>query len=136
VEVGSRRLAVEVTVAHPLDARRMDRYLSQGLSVIEIDLARCARDLSRDEIAEMVVGPGPHKRWAFNVRAAQLRRKVWARATSRPKVSRGYGPQVANCPLRVRSGARNAFANIVKDCNACEHCLEVGSLGAYVECAG
>lgn len=70
-----RELLVEITVTHGVDGDKRKRIMGLGISCLEIDLAGIGYDLPRKELEEIVVDGVDHKRWLYNVDAAEKIRK-------------------------------------------------------------
>ena len=127
VESNGRRLLVEVTVTHGVDHDKLRRIRELGLSCLEIDLSHAPRDLGPEELEKIVVDGTAHKRWLHNVRANKARNTMLAEATLLYTVYRGMALHVDGCPIPARVWKRNAYANVIDDCTACEHVLMIGN---------
>lgn len=123
--VAGRPLLIEVRVTHEVDGHKLKRIQNLNVSAIEIDLSGAPRNLLPEDLEELVVEAGPHKRWVHNVVAARKREQVLSEATVRPMIERGFALHVDGCPLPARVWNGKPYANVVDDCTGCEHALEI-----------
>ena len=73
--VSRHRLIIEVKVSHAVDARKLALLKARGESVLEIDLSRVDRDLSREALAEQILGKAPRV-WLFHRRVERRRLEI------------------------------------------------------------
>ena len=123
VRVRDRPLLVEVKVTHGVDDQKLKKIRELGLSCIEIDLSGIERDLSRENLQEVIVDDGASKRWVHNVRAHEERKKVLSEAILLESVDRGMAVHADGCPIRARVWNGKPYANMVDDCVGCEHMM-------------
>lgn len=134
--ISGRKVAIEVRVTHAVDERKIERLRELGLSTVEIDLSRAARDLSMAALEPLVVGGGSHKKWVYNAAAERRRNAVLATGRTLRTVNRGLALHVDGCPINARVFKGQAYANVVDDCIGCEHAIEIGVNMRTVTCGG
>lgn len=59
-------LLVEIAVTHFVDEAKLTKLARLGISTIELDLSRVARDLTAAELEQLLLHETTGKRWAFN----------------------------------------------------------------------
>lgn len=134
--ISGRRIAIEIRVTHAVDSIKIERFRDLGLSAVEIDLSRRARDLSMPALEPLVVGAGPHKRWVYNAAAERRRSMMLATGRTLRTVSRRLALHVDGCPIQARVFKGQAYANVVDDCVGCQHAIDIGENMSTVTCAG
>lgn len=134
--ISGRKVAIEVRVTHAVDERKIERLRELGLSTVEIDLSRAARDLSMVSLEPLVIGGGAHKKWVYNAAAERRRNVVLASGRILPTVYRGMALHVDGCPINARVFRGRAYANVLDDCTGCDHAIEFGDNMRTVTCGG
>lgn len=135
VDVGDRRLFVEIVVTHDIDENKEKALRGMDVSVLAIDLSSVARAASLEEIRKLVVDGVESKRWVINVRADEVRRQAVALGRFLPPIQRGMATHVDGCPSPyARKYKGKAYANILRDCLDCGYNVEGGFPG--VTCLG
>lgn len=76
--LGEHEVLIEVTVFHDLSDLKRERLAELGLPVLEIDLARYAGQVTREELRRIVLGPSEAKVWAFHPRIERKREELVA----------------------------------------------------------
>jgi Competence protein CoiA-like family len=127
-------LSIEIRVTHPVDSLKLKRISELGLSTLEIDLSKAARNLTELDLETLVIGPGAHKKWLYNA-GVEAKRSEMLSAARILAVSEGnFYSQVYGCPLWKKSTKRGEpYADLDEDCSECQHALEVSS--KYVLCS-
>jgi hypothetical protein len=121
-------LSIEIRVTHPVDSLKLKRISELGLSTLEIDLSKAARNLTFMEIETLVIGAGEHKKWLYNA-GVEAKRSEMLSAARILVVSEGnfYSP-VYGCPLWKKSTKRGEpYADLHEDCSECPHALALTS---------
>ena len=121
VRVRDRPLLVEVKVTHGIDDQKLKEIKELGLSCVEIDLSVVERDLSREDLKELIIDDSATKRWVHNTRAHEERKKALSEATLLESVDRGMAVHADGCPIRARVWNEKPYANMMDDCTGCEH---------------
>ncbi|WP_126447927.1 hypothetical protein [Sulfuricystis multivorans] len=62
----SHSLLIEVTVTNPISDERIERLASIGWPVLEIDISRMGGNVTRDELARLVLDEVAGKRWLYH----------------------------------------------------------------------
>jgi hypothetical protein len=127
--IGDHRLAIEITVTHKTDDKKVQCLSRHGCSILEIDLSGQPRFLSLEELKELIVNGVAQKRWRFNSYSEQLRREVELACERKALVSRGLALHVDDCPIPARVWRGKPYANVIDDCWSCEHCVQSGVSG-------
>lgn len=136
VWIHGRRVAIEIRVTHEVNIAKAAHFRSMGLSAVEIDLSRVPRDLALDDIRPLVLGGGKHKKWVYNAAAERRRREILASGRLLRTVHRGLALHVDGCPISARVYRGRPYANVIDDCNGCEHAIEIGGNMRTVVCGG
>lgn len=127
VRINGRELLVEVTVTHRTGGDKVSKIRELGVSCLEIDLSDTDRGLAREELERVVVEGTGRKRWLYNVRAEERRRRKLSEGTVLFSVHRGLAWHVDGCPVPARTWRGNHYANVIHDCTGCEHMLSASS---------
>ena len=122
--VRGRPLLIEVRVTHEVDDEKTKRIQNLDVSAVEVDLSGAPRDLLPNDLEELVVESGGHKRWVHNVLATRRREQILSEAAVRPTIYRGLALHVDGCPLPARVWKGRPYANVIDDCSGCEHALD------------
>jgi len=70
------RICVEVTVTNPIDSAREERYSSQGIAALEIDLRVFSGRVTRDQLRRVVIDELVGKRWIYHPLQASQRKML------------------------------------------------------------
>ncbi len=134
VQIAGRNLLVEVTVTHGPDKEKLRKIRGLGVSCVEIDLSKTDRGLSRAELEKIVVDGTRQKRWLYNVRAEERRRRKLSEGLLLFSVHRGFAWHVDGCPIPARVWRGNHYANVIDDCTGCDHFLNAdGDIGVVCD---
>ena len=133
VEIGGRRLLVEVTVTHGVNGDKLRKVKELGLSCVEIDLSDAERNLAREEVETIVVDENSKKSWLHNVRANEERKRMLSEATLLPSLYRGLALHVDRCPIPAGTWKGKPYANVIDDCIGCKHMLTIGDIGVICD---
>jgi hypothetical protein len=105
----TRRLIIEIRVTHAVDARKRAILKKRGDSVLEIDLSKVDRDITRDDLAALLVKDAP-RRWIYHERIEQreIEISVARRAQEAAQVARrSFAISMSNREDKERTQARN-----------------------------
>lgn len=116
-------LIIEVKVTHAVDAEKMHKIRSLGISALEIDLASCVDDLSFATLASVVVEGYDAKRWLYNSKAESMWAELVASGVQKVAVKRGIAYRVAPCPIAARTTKGQPYADFELDCIRCQHLI-------------
>ncbi len=134
--ISGRELLIEVFVTQRVEPEKLGQIRRADVSVVEIDLSKVDRELTRESIRDLVVGDAGIKNWLFNSRAASRHAAMMEKAVFRKSIQRGFAVHVDDCPIRARVWRGKPYANVVDDCLGCDHALEVGENMSHVRCDG
>ena len=129
--IENRLLIIEIFVTHGVDARKIEHIREMGVSAIEIDLSEMPRDLPREMIRHTILDGHVNKRWLYNTVADSRLQQILNASTRKPILQRG-GLRVPNCP--IKSG-QNTYADVIRECAYCDHCVEIGVEQDYIKCS-
>jgi hypothetical protein len=121
-------LSIEIRVTHPVDSVKLKRIIELGLSTLEIDLSKVARNLTLLQLETLVIGAGDHKKWLYNTSAEAKRSEMLSASKTLPISKGGFYNQVYGCPLWKKSTKKGKpYADLDEDCCYCEHALDISS---------
>jgi len=111
-----------------------------GFSCLEIDLSSIKRELSVEELEEIVIEKVEYKKWMHNEKSSLIKEKAISLAERKKIIERGFANHVDNCPIATRVYRGKPYANVIDDCLYCEYCLQVGDglgvIGDEIYCSG
>jgi hypothetical protein len=140
VYVKGRPLLIEITVTHKTDSSKVDKIKRMGFSCLEIDLSNIKRELSIEDLEEIVIDKVEHKRWLHNEKSSLIKKKAISLTEKKKIVQRGFANHVDLCPIETRVYRGKPYANVIDDCLYCEYCLQVGDgsgvIGDEINCSG
>lgn len=117
-----QRLSIEIRVTHPVDLLKLKRISELGLSTLEIDLSKVARNLTYPQLEILVIGTGAHKKWLYNAGAETKRSEMLSTGKVLPVSTGNFYSPVYSCPLWKKSTKRGEpYADLEDDCNECRH---------------
>ncbi|MET0014368.1 MAG: competence protein CoiA family protein [Sedimenticola sp.] len=128
VDIDGRSIAIEIFVTHRVDEEKTQRFRQLGLSAIEIDLSKVARDLEPEQLDSIVIEGKEQKRWLFHTDVAPREKEAWEQANRLSIVERGLAKHVDGCPIPAREYKGKPYANVIDDCIGCPHSLEIGNV--------
>lgn len=67
LEIGGKKLIVEIAVTHFIDKSKYQKIVNQGISVVEIDLSQFKNNFDLHMLEELVVTGTQYKKWIYNV---------------------------------------------------------------------
>lgn len=76
LEIGDKKLIVEIAVTHFIDKDKHQKILTHGISVIEIDLSSFKDNFELGLLEELVITGTKYKKWIFN-KVAETNWKKW-----------------------------------------------------------
>lgn len=139
VWVKGRPLMIEITVTHKTESPKIEKIKQLGISCLEIDLSNIQREISVEELEEILIEEVKYKHWLHNEKAYAYKNKALAFAEKKPPIERGWALHIDGCPIRSRVYRGKPYANVIDDCLACEYCLHIGdgeSGIGDIHCAG
>ena len=135
VYAGGKSFFVEIFVTHPINDEKLKKLENRNISTIEVDLSHVERNISVDELSEILLKNDPRKTWKFNSKA-----KIWLQrfieVSEKKKItSRGLTIHVDGCPIAVRKWRGKAYANFYDDCIGCIYCIS-NAYDDFILCSG
>ena len=144
IRSGNSILIVEIFVTHPVDDDKLAKIHDKNISSIEIDLSKQDRNISIDELSQILLENLQSKRWIYNSRET-----IWynnflcasKKLVMTPIKNQIYdcGWLVFGCPVPSRKWEGKQCANYGHDCNRCPYHIETikGSNNSrYILCTG
>lgn len=125
-------LIVEIAVTHKIDENKLMKIKRMGISVLEISIPD--REITMEELQQLVVSDTENKKWIYNVRAEQILKKVLNSAERKDIVQRGFATHVDYCYIRARVWKGKPYANVIDDCINCEYCVDGHPMKGTVYC--
>lgn len=121
-------LSIEIRVTHPVDSLKLQRISELGLSTLEIDLSKVARNLTLLHLKTLVIGAGAHKKWLYNADVESKRSEMLSSGRSLPVTTGNFYNPVYGCPLWKKNTKRGEpYADLNEDCSECQHALDISS---------
>jgi hypothetical protein len=136
VYVKGRPLLIEITVTHQTEASKINKIMGLGLSCLELDLSRIKREISLEELEEIVIERVEHKGWLHNERSSIYKNKAISLTEKKRVIQRGFANHVDYCPTNSRIYKGKPYANVIDDCIYCEYCLQVSEGMEIIYCSG
>jgi len=135
LEVGGRKLLVEVIVTHAVDDEKLSKIKELGISAIEIDLSSAPRDIPREILSELIVDKNDNKEWLNNEKANTTYKEIMEN-TVRKEIIHGWNSIVEKCPEKMRKWNGKYVKNVsVDNCMWCKYCLDA-PIASYIRCIG
>lgn len=126
---GNKILLVEIYVTHKIDEEKLKKIKLLGLSTIEIDLSKTDREISYEDLKNILINNCSEKQWIFNNFVETNVKKLYYVSKIYPVTDRTsrYNKElyhVDNCPKKARIYNGKPFANVELDCYECEYFIE------------
>jgi len=134
IYVGTKRLYIEIFVAHRVDKEKLHKLQEANISTIEIDLSKLDHSITTEELTALLTENNNSKNWLYNAFAHENLRKFYYVADWRKIISKEFYTRVDGCPIAVRSWHGKAYANL-DDCLGCEYCISHTYKGGIL-CSG
>lgn len=136
VYVKGRPLLIEITVTHKTDSEKIAKIKKAGISCLEINLSKIKREISVDDLEDIVVDQIELKNWLHNERVAFYKNKAKSVVERKRIIQRGFAVHVDYCPIESRIYRGKPYANVIDDCSSCEYCLDLKSGDNVIYCSG
>lgn len=131
-EIQGETILIEIYVTHRVDSTKLARIRNLGLSAIEIDLSLTPRNLSIEDIENLIIAGGSHKQWLYNAKVEQRKAEVFATGRALHSVQRNYSQHVLNCPIRARIWKGQFYVSLTEDCNYCKNAIHISQFNTVV----
>ncbi|MBR1763449.1 MAG: topoisomerase DNA-binding C4 zinc finger domain-containing protein [Eubacterium sp.] len=135
--VGNKKIYIEIFVTHAIDENKLKRIKSENISTIEIDLSDIDRNISKEELTEMLLKDNPAKKWIYN----KLENEWYNRFIKHSIKLMINGSRVYHCPKSKKKWKGPPYAVITLDCQECEYCTDINydyvrENNNYILCSG
>lgn len=132
---GDKYFFIEIYVTHPIDDEKLKKLKGKKISTIEIDLSKEKRDISVEELSDILLKTSPQKSWKYNAVSEKWYQRFEKASDKMPLTQRGLALHVDGCPIGIRNWKGKNYANFVDDCTGCEYCISYAHEG-YILCSG
>lgn len=132
---GDKYFFIEIYVSHPIDDEKLKKLKEKNISTIEIDLSKIKRDISVEELSDILLKTSPQKSWKYNAVSGKWYQRFVKASDKMPLTQRGLALHVDGCPIGIRNWKGKNYANFVDDCTGCEYCISYAHEG-YILCSG
>lgn len=135
VDSGDEHFFIEIYVTHPIDDEKLKKLKEKKICTIEIDLSKIKRDISVEELSDILLKSSDRKSWKYNAVSEKWYQRFEKASDKMPLTQRGLALHVDGCPIGIRNWKGKNYANFVDDCTGCEYCISYAHEG-YVLCSG
>ena len=134
---GDKYFFIEIYVTHPIDDEKLKKLKEKKISTIEIDLSKIKRDISVEELSDILLNSSPQKSWKYHTESGKWYRHFEKNASDELPLKRHGGETyyVDRCPLGIQGLNRTNYANVRDECMRCEYCISY-SRGKNLLCSG
>ena len=134
---GDKYFFIEIYVTHPIDDEKLKKLKENNISTIEIDLSKIKRDISVEELSDILLNSSPQKSWKYHTESEKWYRHFEKDASDELPLKRHGGETyyVDRCPLGIQDLNRTYYANVRDECMRCEYCISY-SRGKNLLCSG
>lgn len=132
---GDKYFFIEIYVTHPIDDEKLKKLKEKNISTIEIDLSKIKRDISVEELSDILLKDSDRKSWKYNAVSDKWYQRFVKASDKMPLTQRGLALHVDGCPIGIRNRKGKNYANFVDDCTGCEYCFSYAHEG-YILCSG
>lgn len=132
---GDKYFFIEIYVSHPIDDEKLKKLKEKNISTIEIDLSKIKRDISVEELSDILLKSSDRKSWKYNAVSEKWYQRFEKASDKMPLTQRGLALHVDGCPIGIRNRKEKNYANFVDDCTGCEYCFSYAHEG-YILCSG
>ena len=132
---GDKYFFIEIYVTHPIDDEKLKKLKEKNFPTIEIDLSKEKRDISVEELSDILLKPSDRKSWKYHAASDELYQQFEKASDKMPLTQRGLALHVDGCPIGIRNWKGKNYANFVDDCTGCEYCISYAHEG-YILCSG
>ena len=132
---GDKYFFIEIYVTHPIDDEKLKKLKEKKICTIEIDLSKIKRDISVEELSDILLKSSDRKSWKYNAVSEKWYQRFEKASDKMPLTQRGLALHVDGCPIGIRNWKGKNYANFVDDCTGCEYCISYAHEG-YVLCSG
>jgi hypothetical protein len=126
-------LIIEIKVTHEVDLEKVMKIQSLNISTIEIDLSGIDRNISFEELKEIVLFKTELKKWIYNAKANKISNSVHSSNIYEQRSSGSLGNSLINgCPINAFPWKGYKTARWT-DCLYCNYCIGISTDEVDVE---
>lgn len=125
VVIGDRKLLIEIKVTHGIDAAKLERIRSIGLSCIEVDLSKLKGEITKECLAENLLANSSCAKWIFNALVERYKTTFLGLVSEIPLERHGYALHAMGCPMEVKTWHGKRYANVIDHCSSCKHYFDM-----------
>lgn len=118
------KIIVEIFVTHQIDDEKKKKIKKLNIPTIEVDLSKFEKNLTREELQEVLLTQTDKKRWIYNGKREHAYKQFIRVSEMKDIVVRGYAFHVDNCPLKRRIWRGKSYANFIDDCQVCDYLID------------
>lgn len=132
---GDKYFFIEIYVTHPIDDEKLKKLEEKNISTIEVDLSKIKREISVEELSDILLKASDRKSWKYNAVSDKWYRHFEKDASDELPLKRHGGGTyyVDRCPLQDLNWTN--YANVRDDCMRCVYCISY-SRGKNLLCSG
>ena len=113
----SKVLSVEIYVTHKVDENKLSKIIEKKQSTIEIDLSKTDKQISYDDLKNLLLNETENKKWLYNEKVEKYQKKL---SRCFDKLEKHSFHRVDYCPIKKRNYYGKPCAEIEKDCWNCD----------------
>lgn len=132
---GDKYFFIEIYVTHHIDDEKLKKLEEKNISTIEVDLSKIKREISVEELSDILLKASDRKSWKYNAVSDKWYRHFEKDASDELPLKRHGGGTyyVDRCPLQDLNWTN--YANVRDDCMRCVYCISY-SRGKNLLCSG
>ena len=132
---GDKYFFIEIYVTHPIDDEKLKKLKEKNISTIEIDLSKEKRDISVEELSDILLNSSPQKSWKYHTESDELYQQYKKASVERSLTRHVAAIHVDGCPIGKRNQNGKHYAYYDYDCKSCEYCFSYAH-EEYILCSG
>ena len=132
VDSQGMQILVEIYVTHKVDEAKLKKIRGLDISAIEIDLSKCSREFSREELKQRLIHDISCKKWLWHRARENLNLALMQWSLAVPHENKLY----VSCPLKGCRRGDGRFADVEKECSRCGYYVDIGILPKAIGCLG
>lgn len=125
---------VEVFVTHRVSNTKLDKLRKANISTIEINLSKIERNISSDDLKEILLHSNDSKKWIYNAAEIKWLNRFNQFADKKEIMGHDFTQYISDCPIQKRTWRGRAYANALEDCPECTYCIFEDD--SYILCTG
>lgn len=125
---GDKYFFIEIYVTHPIDDEKLKKLKNKNISTIEIDLSKEKRDISVEELSDILLNSNSQKSWKYNAYSNEIFNQFVRISEKLDQTQHGI---IDECPIRELKWNPDVK---IDDCQKCIFCTSAHE--GYVLCSG